>query len=116
MTRTPIAPHSAVRLLAVAALAGAAALAAAATATTAGTAATPSPDQPKPRHGDYQIDEIGALMIHARCEEGGWVYVSAHGATASAASAPRGNPATGGVPADRDAAIREACLSVDYSK
>lgn len=116
MTRSPIDLHPAHRLLAAAALAGSAALAAA--ATTPGTTATPSPDQPKPRRGDYQIDEIGAVMIHAHCDEGGWVYVSAHGATgpAASASAPRANPATAGVPPDRDAALREACLAIDYSK
>ena len=117
MTRTRHAPHRAAGLLAAALLAGLAAPAGA--ASTPGTSATASPDQPQPRRGDYRIEEIGTVVIHAKCEEGGWVFVTTRPADGSTPAAPQDDPAKAAKTAiapDRDAAIRAACLAIDYTK
>jgi hypothetical protein len=60
-----------------------------------------SPDQPKPRLGTYRVTSRGDSMIHARCLEGGHVFVSIRKAA---------------TPAQRDRALHDACKSVDYTK
>jgi hypothetical protein len=60
-----------------------------------------SPDQPKPRVGNYRIVSRGDKLIHAKCLEGGNVVVPTH----KAATATQ-----------RDRAIHEACKTVDYTK
>jgi hypothetical protein len=64
------------------------------------------PAQPKARSGKYTIVSSGSEWIHARCAEGGNVVVAAHPA----------KPLRGGAPATRDAALRDACKSLDYTK
>jgi hypothetical protein len=119
MTRIALPPFHRARPLIAAALAGSAALAAAA-APPAVPRPTPSPAQPAERSSDYELLEIGELMIHAKCEDGGRVYGTkkpAPGApAAAAASAGTGRARPKGITAERDAAIRAACLAVDYSK
>ena len=65
-----------------------------------GTAPT-SPDQPKPRTGNYKIVSRGDHVVHARCTEGGNVVV------------PTREKATA---AQRDRDIHDACKTVDYTK
>ena len=60
-----------------------------------------SPDQPKPRVGNYKIVSRGANVIHAKCTEGGNVVVPTH---------------ERGTAAQRDRDIHDACKSVDYTK
>ena len=60
-----------------------------------------SPDQPKPRVGNYKIVKRGAKVIHAKCLEGGNVVV------------PTREKATA---AQRDRDIHDACKTVDYTK
>jgi len=64
------------------------------------------PEQPKARTGSYTIISNGSEWIHAKCAEGGNVVVAAHPA----------KPLIGGAPASRDAALRDACKSLDYTK
>lgn len=92
-------------------LAAGAAAAATAPVSTAGTRATPSPDQPKPRSGGYQVEDVGETMIRAKCDEGGWVFVARKAPGAAASPVP-----AHGIPPERDAAIRAACRAVDFSK
>jgi hypothetical protein len=95
-----------IRLPAVVALCAAALLAVAPPAALAvdaaatGRAAT-SPDQPKPRVGNYKIVKRGPRLTRARCLEGGNVAV------------PTREKATA---AERDRALHDACKSVDYTK
>jgi hypothetical protein len=119
MNHRPPAPSRAARLIAGAALACTACVAAAGSSatppvSTPGTRATPGPDTP-PRTGDYEVLGIGESTIHARCTEGGWVFVSRHGDRESPAAARRQLDAQH-LPPDRDAAVREACREVDFSK
>lgn len=60
-----------------------------------------SPDQPKPRLGNYKIVSRGANVIHASCAEGGNVVVPTR---------------EKGTPAQRDRDIHDACKTVDYTK
>ena len=85
--------------LCVAALLAAAPLAA--TATDAAARTPTSPDQPKPRTGDYKIMSQGDEMIHAKCVEGGHVFVGTHAKDTAA---------------QRDRAIRDACKTTDFTK
>jgi len=98
MTRHTIFPAAA---LCAAALLGLTPLAA--SAVDAAIAAKPptSPDQPKPRTGNYRVIKRGAEVTHAKCLEGGNVLV------------PTREHATA---AQRDRDIHDACKSVDYSK
>ena len=93
------------RILSAAALCAAvlAATPLAAPAVDAATSARPptSPDQPKPRTGDYTIISQGSSITHVKCKEGGHVFVSLR---------DRGTPAQN----DRD--IRESCKTVDFTK
>ncbi len=95
-----------IRFPAVAALCAAAVLATtppaalAVDAAASGRAAT-SPDQPKPRVGNYRIVKRGAKLTRAKCLEGGNVVV------------PTREKATA---AQRDRDIHEACKTVDYTK
>ena len=114
MIPTALHPQPLARRLAAAALAGAAALAAAASPTDARP--TPSPTQPAVRSGDYEVLEIGEVLIHAKCEDGGWVYVTKKPAPGASASASAGPSHAKGISDERDAAIRAACMAVDYSK
>jgi len=87
-------------------LCAAAVLAAAPLAATAVDAAAigkapTSPDQPRPRSGQYKIVSRGKHVIHARCAEGGNVAVPTH---AKATAAQR----------ERD--LRDACKTLDYTK
>jgi hypothetical protein len=97
MTRTRL---SAVALCA-AALLAATPLAALAVDAAAGGRAPTSPDQPKPRTGNYKVVKRGARIIHAKCLEGGNVAV------------PTREKATA---AQRDRDIHDACKTVDYTK
>ena len=88
-------------------LVGALASALACAATTgSATDARKLPAQPSLRTGDYTIESDGTDWIHAKCKEGGNVVVSAHPA----------KPLMGGAPASRDAALRDACKSLDFTK
>ena len=92
------------RIFSAAALCAAALLAAAPLAASALPAdghAPTSPDQPKPRVGNYRIVSRGAKVIHAKCLEGGNVVV------------PTKQKATA---AQRDRDIHDACKTVDYTK
>ena len=93
------------RIFSAAALCAAVLLAAAPLAASAvpaaGAQAPTSPDQPKPRVGNYRIVSRGAKVIHAKCLEGGNVVV------------PAKQKATA---AQRDRAIHDACKTVDYTK
>jgi hypothetical protein len=60
-----------------------------------------SPDQPRPRVGNYKVVKRGAKVTHAKCLEGGNVVV------------PTREKAT---VAQRDRAIHDACKTVDYTK
>ena len=60
-----------------------------------------SPDQPKPRTGNYKIVSRGKHVIHARCAEGGNVVVPTHEKATAA---------------QRDRDIHDACKTVDYTK
>ena len=60
-----------------------------------------SPDQPKPRIGNYKVVKHGAKVTRARCAEGGNVMVPSR----EKAAATR-----------RDRDIHEACKTVDYTK
>ncbi len=94
-------PRSLHRLAALCAAALLAATPPVASAVDAAGQAPTSPDQPKPRLGDYEIITQGAEFTLARCLEGGTVVVSSR---ANATAARR----------DRD--IHDACKSVDYTK
>ncbi len=89
---------------------GLAALLAGALACLAGAAAAADasglPAQAKARSGNYRIISTGEKWIHAKCAEGGNVVVAAH----------PDKPLRGGAPATRDAALRDACKSLDYTK
>lgn len=97
---TPRSLHRLAALCAAALLAATPPAATAVDAAVIGKAPT-SPDQPKPRLGDYEIITQGAEFTLARCLEGGTVVVSSR---ANATAARR----------DRD--IHDACKSVDYTK
>jgi len=88
--------------LALAAISGPAVAAGNASSATAPT----SPDQPVPRTGGYRIVSTGKKVVHAKCAEGGNVVVPLHDAVSNKRRTT----------AERDAAIRDACKSVDYSK
>jgi hypothetical protein len=60
-----------------------------------------SPDQPRPRSGNYTIVKRGATLTRARCAEGGNVMVPTRGKTAAA---------------QRDRELRDACKNLDYTK
>jgi len=60
-----------------------------------------SPDQPRPRTGNYKIVKRGAKLTRARCLEGGNVAVPTREKTTAA---------------QRDRDIHEACKTVDYTK
>ena len=60
-----------------------------------------SPDQPKPRIGNYKIVKRGAKVTHAKCLEGGNVVV------------PTREKATA---AQRARDIHDACKTVDYTR
>ena len=96
MTRT----HLTAAALCAAALLATMPLTALALDAAAGRAPT-SPDQPKPRTGNYKIVKHGAKIIHAKCLEGGNVAV------------PTREKATA---AQRDRDIHDACKTVDYTK
>ena len=98
MTRHPILCAAA---LCSATLIGLVPQAASAVDTTAGGKAPTSPDQPKPRTGNYKIVKRGANAIHAKCAEGGTVLVPTHEKDTAA---------------QRDRDIHEACKTVDYTK
>jgi hypothetical protein len=87
--------------LCAAVLLAAAPLAALALPAAASAHAPASPDQPRPRVGNYKIVSRGAKVIHARCLEGGNVVV------------PTKEKATA---AQRDRDIHDACKTVDYTK
>jgi hypothetical protein len=87
-------------LCAAALLAGAPQAAWSVDAATNGKAST-SPDQPRPRVGNYKIVSRGAKVIHARCLEGGNVVVPTR---------------EKGTVAQRDRDIHDACKTVDYTK
>jgi ABC-type sugar transport system substrate-binding protein len=94
------------RILSAAALCAATLLAAtAAPALAVDAAATgkppTSPDQPKPRTGDYTIISQGSTVTHVKCAEGGHVFV----ATREHAT-----------PAQHDHDLRESCKTVDFTK
>ena len=93
-------PASAAALCAAALLAGAPL---AASAVDAAVSARPpaSPDQPKPRSGNYKIAHRGDKATRARCAEGGNVFVPTQGKA---------------TPAQRDRQIRDACKNLDYTK
>ena len=97
MTRTPL---PAVALCAAALLAASPLTALAVDAAATGRAPT-SPDQPKPRTGNYKVVKRGPKITHAKCLEGGNVVV------------PSREKATA---AQRDRAIHDACKTVDYTK
>jgi hypothetical protein len=60
-----------------------------------------------PRTGAYSVKSEGSIAIRARCLEGGTVWVSKH-------SIER---ASGATPSERrDAALRQSCRDVDFSK
>ena len=93
-----------IRFPAIAVLSAAALLAAtppAALAVDATGRAPASPDQPKPRVGNYKIVKRGAKVTRARCLEGGYVMV------------PTREKSTA---AQRDRDIHDACKTVDYTK
>ena len=75
----------------------------AAAAVDAATSAKPptSPDQPRPRSGNYKIVKRGATLTRARCAEGGNVMVPTRGKATAA---------------QRDRDLREACKNLDYTK
>ena len=91
----------AVAVLCAAALLGATPLAASAVDAAATGRAPTSPDQPKPRVGNYKVVKHGAKVTRAKCLEGGNVIV------------PTREKATA---AQRDRDIHEACKTVDYTK
>ena len=97
MTRTPL---PAVALCAAALLAASPLTALAVDAAATGRAPT-SPDQPRPRTGNYKVVKRGAKITHAKCLEGGNVVVP----TRARATA-----------AQRDRDIHDACKTVDYTK
>ena len=93
-------------LLSIATLCATALLAAAPLAATAVDAAAlgkapTSPDQPKPRSGNYKIVSRGHHVVHARCAEGGNVVVPTHEKATAEQRA-------------RD--IHDACKTLDYTK
>jgi len=85
-----------------------------------GAAAATAPGQTPPRTSDYEVLSVGDAAISARCDDGGFVFVARHGASpaARAESAPARPGAKGshGLPADRDASIRAACRTIDYTR
>ena len=83
------------------ALLAAAPLAASAVDAAAIGKAPTSPDQPKPRTGNYKIVLHGRHVIHAHCAEGGNVVVPTHEKATAA---------------QRDRDIHQACKTVDYTK
>ena len=97
MTRTRL---PAVALCAAALLAATPPAALAVDAAATGRAPT-SPDQPRPRTGNYKVVKRGARITHAKCLEGGNVVV------------PTREKATA---AQRDRDIHDACKTVDYTK
>jgi len=94
-----------IRLSVAALCAGAvfAAMPLAASAVDAATSAKPatSPDQPRPRSGNYKVVKRGATLTRARCAEGGNVMVPTRGKATAA---------------QRDRDIRDACKNLDYTK
>jgi hypothetical protein len=60
-----------------------------------------SPDQPKPRSGQYKIVSRGQHVIRARCAEGGNVVVPTRAKWTAA---------------QRERQIRDACKTLDYTK
>ena len=97
MTRTPL---PAVALCAAALLAASPLTALAVDAAATGRAPT-SPDQPRPRTGNYKVVKRGAKITHAKCLEGGNVVV------------PTREKATA---AQRARDIHDACKTVDYTR
>lgn len=71
----------------------------------AGQRLTTTPAQPQPRRGDYRVQSRGSGFVHARCTEGGHVFMWLPPAGAEPAARRR-----------RAEAVREACQAVDYSK
>jgi hypothetical protein len=63
-----------------------------------------SPDQPKPRSGAYRVQSRGEQVTHAKCAEGGHVFVPTHPAHQDKAAS------------SGDAALRDACKRIDYTK
>ena len=63
--------------------------------------------QHAPRTGAYSVKSEGSIAIRARCLEGGTVWVSKH-------SIERASGATDSE--RRDAALRQSCRDVDFSK
>ena len=94
-------PHLPAVALCAAALLAATPLAALALDAAATGRAPTSPDQPRPRTGNYKVVKRGAKIIHAKCLEGGNVVV------------PTREKATA---AQRDRDIHDACKTVDYTK
>ena len=97
MTRTHL---PAIALCAAALFAATPSAALAVDAAATGRAPT-SPDQPKPRTGNYKVVKRGAKITHAKCLEGGNVVV------------PTREKSTA---AQRDRDIHDACKTVDYTK
>jgi hypothetical protein len=64
------------------------------------------PDTPSQRTGSYKVTKRGAKLVHATCDEGGHVWVPKNAA----------HPLPGGAKQTQDAALRNACKSVDYTK
>ena len=60
-----------------------------------------SPDQPRPRSGNYQVVRRGATLTRVRCAEGGNVMVPTRGKATAA---------------QRDREFRDACKNLDYTK
>ena len=75
-----------------------------------------SPGQPHPRKGDYHVLEIGSSIIRARCDEGGFTFVARHPEPGHEAKPVKGVAPPPGITRERDAALREACSQVDYTK
>ncbi len=98
MTRTRFPAVAALCAAALLATTPPAALAVDAAAT--GRAPT-SPDQPKPRVGNYKVVKRGAKVTRVKCLEGGNVMV------------PTREKATA---AERDRDIHDACKTLDYTK
>jgi hypothetical protein len=90
-----------VAALCASALLAAAPLAASAVDAAAIGKAPTSPEQPRPRTGQYKVVSHGRHVIRARCAEGGNVVVPAHAKA---------------TPSQRERDIREACKTLDYTK
>jgi hypothetical protein len=118
MNRSPASSPLVAALVAVlAATAATAACSATPPTGTPGTTAARSPGQPVVRSGDYEVLELGEAMIHARCDEGGFVFVSRKPDAGHETPVPAGaRTPPKGLTAERDAAVHEACRAVDYSR